>query len=137
MVVNESELVAVKDEIGQVTMDRQVESLKEQIGLYEKAIESLILQKADYLAQCDIDDRAWKVRLAPGNHEKIEDKKSFKYELDPEFWVCVREKQEYEYRNHVASRDSTANGFDVRIKELEGQLESTREKLVAVEGDVA
>ncbi len=134
--VEQSELIGVQDEVGAVGLQRQVESLNEQIGLYEKAIDALQKQKVDYLEQCAVDDEAWQIRLAPGNHEKIEDKKSFKYELDPKFWECVRKKQEYEYRDHCARRDSTTNGFDVRIKELEGQLESTREKLVAVEGDV-
>jgi hypothetical protein len=127
------EIPRVYDEEDQLTLDRSVESLKEQIGLYEKSIKAIEGQREDYLAQCAVDEAAWAIRMAPGNHEKLDDKKAFKYELDPQYWVYVRAKMEYEVREMNLRKEGQLKSFEHRLDEMRSQKQITEDKLSALQ----
>jgi hypothetical protein len=130
MGIDEKEMLGVTDDsIGKEMQEAQVESLKHQIELYNQSLASIDEQKEDYLAQCAIDEEVWAIRFRDGNHEKMDQFKHFKYELDPRYWELVRAKQEYEYRSLINQKTSTLKSFDFRKEELTKQLELTKEKL--------
>jgi hypothetical protein len=130
--VDEKEMVGVNDDLGTEIAERQLESLKEQLVMYEKSIERSIKEREDYIEQCEVDETVWQIRLKDGNHEKLEDKKQFKYELDPKYWEMVRKKAEYEYRNHRSAYDSTLKRFERTLDELNKSKESVEEKITAL-----
>lgn len=131
--MDEKELIGEKDSIGQKMAEDQLESLKGQLKMYKSSIKLKKAQKQDYLDQVKLDDEVWQIRMKDGNHEKIDDKKSFKYELDPRFWELVRAKQEYEYRDHQARMEQTIKKFDMDIKMLKDSLKSVKEKIKTME----
>lgn len=119
--------VGVADNIGLEMLKQQKANHEQELKTLEDARAEAIKTRDNYKEQWDI--HAAKVQVQLDNWGMIEEKKTHKFHLVPEYWELEKKLFQYQFRMDKFTNEAQINAFDADVKSYEKQLDGVKKNL--------
>ena len=120
-------------EVAEVTEEKMIESLNNDIEGMEKRLVQIKLEKKNYKEQFELDCEIWDILQKPGSMRMISPEHEF--QKNDKYWELQERKQAFKIRESRVVGEGTLKGYDQQEEEITKRLKSTKLKLKGVKAN--